>query len=385
MPNWKDETGNKYGKWTVLKHIDNPKKNGALYLCECECGTQQEILGKRLRAGETTQCKKCQHLAHRKNYTGQRFGKLIVLPENESRLSGGKKRIYHHCLCDCGNDTWVSTGNLISGEVKSCGCLSHEYHGRELQDLTGKTFYDLTVLKLDEDNIQVGKRNWICQCICGNYKSISTADLTTGKVKSCGCRKKKTLLPGAKFGKLTVIKETEKTSTNGCNIYLCQCDCGNLHEVVGSHLRDGRIKSCGCGRNLSYNEEYIAQILTKLNIPFIRQQSYPDLINPLAAKGRPLSYDFLVNNKYIIEYDGIQHFYTKESGWDTQEHLDAIHFRDIIKNQYCFNHNIPLIRIPYDADYNEIDLILETTRFLLTEENSEEYYLRGFYNNININ
>ena len=45
-----------------------------------------------------------------------------------------------------------------------------------------------------------------------------------------------------------------------------------------------------------------------------------------------------------------------------------------MKNKYCFEHNIPLIRIPYNVKYTEEDLILETTHFLLTPENEENYY-----------
>ena len=45
-----------------------------------------------------------------------------------------------------------------------------------------------------------------------------------------------------------------------------------------------------------------------------------------------------------------------------------------MKNKYCFKHNIPIIRISYYADYTLEDLKLETTRFLLTPENEEEYY-----------
>ena len=41
---------------------------------------------------------------------------------------------------------------------------------------------------------------------------------------------------------------------------------------------------------------------------------------------------------------------------------------------FCFEHNIPLIRIPYNAEYDLNDLKLETTRFLLTPENEQEYY-----------
>lgn len=54
-----DETGNTYGKWFVVERVLNPNKTGALFKCRCECGHEQEILGKRLRAGETTQCQTC--------------------------------------------------------------------------------------------------------------------------------------------------------------------------------------------------------------------------------------------------------------------------------------------------------------------------------------
>lgn len=46
----------------------------------------------------------------------------------------------------------------------------------------------------------------------------------------------------------------------------------------------------------------------------------------------------------------------------------------MLKNKYCFENNIPLIRIPYYADYCEEDLFLETTKFLLTEDNLAHYY-----------
>lgn len=86
------------------------------------------------------------------------------------------------------------------------------------------------------------------------------------------------------------------------------------------------------------------------------------------------SFDFYVNNSYIIEFDGSQHFKYTNIGWDTKEHFERTHKSDLIKNKYCFEHNIPLIRIPYNAKYTFEDLKLETTRFLLTPENEQEYY-----------
>ena len=51
-------------------------------------------------------------------------------------------------------------------------------------------------------------------------------------------------LSGQKFGKLKVIKKIEN---KGENIqYLCKCDCGNYIKIIGTSLRTGNTKSCGC-------------------------------------------------------------------------------------------------------------------------------------------
>lgn len=53
-------------------------------------------------------------------------------------------------------------------------------------------------------------------------------------------------LTGKKFNKLTVLKyvETRKKIT----YWLCQCECGNQKIINGTHLRGGKIDSCGCTR-----------------------------------------------------------------------------------------------------------------------------------------
>lgn len=366
MPNGIDEVGNTYGKWKVIERVINPKKNGALFKCRCECGQEQEILGKRLRAGETKQCQKCQAKNHIKNYSGYKFNMLTVL--NEYKNKNG--RIHWHCICDCGNDTWVAGGNLTSGEVKSCGCLSYKYTG-PLEDLTGQTFFDLTVIKLSNALKRDGSRHWDCQCACGNKTIVKTSDLTTGKVKSCGCRRLVPIYSGEKYGFLTVIEPTKKRASNGTIIYKCLCDCGTVCEVPSSNLIKGDWKSCGCMKNKSYGEEDIAQLLTKEKIPFITQKTFNDC---KSLSGRKYRFDFYVNNEYIIEYDGSQHFTYSESGWDTLEHFQDTRKNDLIKNQYCFENNIPIIRIPFNSDYELSDLKLETTRFLLTSKNQYQYY-----------
>lgn len=64
----------------------------------------------------------------KKDRTGQIFGKLKVISFARYELkqnSGGRKLIWN-CECECGNEKEVENSNLISGNVKSCGCLLRE-------------------------------------------------------------------------------------------------------------------------------------------------------------------------------------------------------------------------------------------------------------------
>lgn len=59
--------------------------------------------------------------------TGQKFGRLTVIKRAESRISKtGQHKTMFLCKCDCGNEICVSSSNLKSGYVKSCGCYQQE-------------------------------------------------------------------------------------------------------------------------------------------------------------------------------------------------------------------------------------------------------------------
>lgn len=56
-------------------------------------------------------------------------------------------------------------------------------------------------------------------------------------------------LTGKRFGRLTVLEQAEDyIKPNGEHeaMWLCQCDCGNQKIILGTSLRHGRTKSCGC-------------------------------------------------------------------------------------------------------------------------------------------
>lgn len=53
----KDITGNKYGRWTVIKIcIDKPRGQGTYWWCRCDCGTRKVVRAKSLRDGVSQSC-----------------------------------------------------------------------------------------------------------------------------------------------------------------------------------------------------------------------------------------------------------------------------------------------------------------------------------------
>jgi len=53
-------------------------------------------------------------------------------------------------------------------------------------------------------------------------------------------------LTGIRFGRLVVVKPSDKRTSAGGFIWICRCDCGNDAEVRRSNLRSGATQSCGC-------------------------------------------------------------------------------------------------------------------------------------------
>lgn len=56
MANFKDISGQKFGKLTVVKRIENDKHGNAVWECMCDCGNKINVLGNSLRIGKTRSC-----------------------------------------------------------------------------------------------------------------------------------------------------------------------------------------------------------------------------------------------------------------------------------------------------------------------------------------
>ena len=226
-------------------------------------------------------------------------------------------------------------------------------------DLTGQKFGRLTVL----DFYGSDKRResiWRCRCECGNITNVLSSNLRKGYTKSCGCLQKEKAgkntpiknLSNMSFGQLTVLYPTPQR-LNGQGVWHCKCTCGKEVDVRSNNLISGNTFSCGCLKQ-SHGEYLIEQLLQKNNMQYEKEKTFSSCIfNDTKQLAR---FDFYVNNQYIIEFDGEQHFNYTQTGWNTKEQFIKTKEHDNYKNQWCKENNIPIIRIPY---LHEKDICLE--------------------------
>lgn len=133
------------------------------------------------------------------------------------------------------------------------------------------------------------------------------------------------------------------------NVTYVQYICNN-HPYIGVQEKaiNSFFKSYNCPHcKASKGETKLASILNNHSIDFITQYKFDDCRDKY-----PLPFDFYLTNYNIcIEYDGELHYsplYLKQ--WTREEAVQKLietQNRDDIKNKYCKEKNIPLIRIPY--------------------------------------
>lgn len=349
-----DLTGKRFQKLVVKKRLPERRTGSQLWLCECDCGNLHKVTTHHLLSGQVRSCG-CLPKREPDDLTGQRFGKLSVVELTKKRKSNGGS--VWKCRCDCGSELEVSAGNLKRGATISCGCVRRE-------DLTGKRFGKLTVLRLGEKSNQGNGSFWVCKCDCGNVCEVQASKLKSGHTTSCGCAHRDSIkdLVGQRFGKLTVIRDSGKRRTgSGGVIWVCRCECGQEKEVRQDALLSGTTISCGCAN--SRGNAKISKLLKKANIVFVPEYSPPDM------EGQ-YRFDFAVFDgatlSHLIEYDGILHFEYSGKGWNTKERFLRTKKSDKKKEEYCIKNNIPLIRIPYTR-YQELcieDLQIDTSEYL---------------------
>lgn len=119
---------------------------------------------------------------------------------------------------------------------------------------------------------------------------------------------------------------------------------------------------CECPKCASsWTEKKIIKWLDDHNIPYKTQKTYPGLYG---EKKRRLRFDFYFPElNLLLEFDGIHHFRPLKHQ-NGQESFEKTQKYDKMKDNYCLDHGIHLIRVPYWEAKNLEEIL---TRELLTE------------------
>ena len=146
------------------------------------------------------------------------------------------------------------------------------------------------------------------------------------------------------YSKTNYINNTIKV------IIICKIH-GEFLQNPSSHL-----KGIGCAHcKESKGEKKINNILKSYNIIFERQKRFE---NCRGIK-KQLPFDFYISSlNTIIEFDGKQHYEPNEH-FGGVEAFEQLKINDKIKNDYCKDNFINLIRIPY-YEFNNIEKFLVT-------------------------
>lgn len=216
-------------------------------------------------------------MSNRVDETGNKYGEWTILryipPANREQP---KSSLNYLAQCSCGNIRPVRSSDLKSGKSKSCGCLKNKKWNIEI----GKTYGEITVLYQLKNRHNNYIQQYHCKCSCGNEVTWPADYINKKKNCGCKYMEGFDIIQdmiGEKYGHLTVLKISDKLDRNGKRNYrICQCDCGNITEVYRGHLKDGHTQSCGC--LISFGEDYVYNYLTQYNLN-IKRQYKTDLID----------------------------------------------------------------------------------------------------------
>lgn len=340
--------------------ISNASQTFALLEC-INCGKQRRIgLQEFLRADRhTLSYLKCSCCLKNDIMINGVYGNLKV-------ISFDNKKKKYKCICLCGENKIVYRDkySLSVGISPSCGCLSKDLKSKyNCCNYIGLEFNNLIVEKILKSKLKKDSGiYWLCTCkSCGRKVIYQAKHIVSGSVTDCGCKNRRF------FEKYNVgdivnnlqIREIFREKGKG-TYWSVKCPfCENTFVRLASNICSGHYKSCGC-LNKSYGEILIAEILKEYNIEYKEQFSFKDL------KNGSLRFDFLIkkeNKLYLIEFDGLEHYYESAQFSSTnvskKENFKRVKLNDDLKNDFAKLKGIPLLRIPYILDKEKLKQIIK--------------------------
>lgn len=208
------------------------------------------------------------------------------------------------------------------------------------QKLTTKWKY-YVIFNLD-DYISSTKKIWVKCTKCGYFVFDTINNLSHGTCHNCAGSLKKTYKQRYFEVKQASGDLIDLTKLNN-GVGTFRCSEGHVFTVgINAFLTSG--SNCPICFS-SKGEQKIYSYLVAHGVYFERQKHFKT-----CRDKNPLPFDFYVDNKLLVEFDGVQHFKKVDLFNKTDPFDDRVR-RDKIKDTWALENSIPLLRIKY----NEID------------------------------
>lgn len=196
---------------------------------------------------------------------------------------------------------------------------------------------------LGEEYINNKTKIKVKHSLCGYEYDVRPDNLLSGKgCPKCAGNQKRTTKEFKELVKTTTLGKYEFIGAyinNRTKVTIRHKDCGKSFLMTPDKFISG--SRCPHCRG-SIGECMVRQYLSSKNIDFYEQYIFSD-----CSYKKPLKFDFYIPAKNIcIEYNGLQHYEPIEA-WGGQEELEVIRLRDNIKETFCKENNIILIKIKY--------------------------------------
>lgn len=342
-------------EYTVLgEYINNRIK---ILIRHNICGLEWEVNPKNILQGS-----RCPNCNGHTRWTNDSFKKKVYeLAKDEYSLLenyigyDNKLDLLHNT---CGNIYSVTPHEFIGGHrCPKCQHRSYkktnEEYLQEVNNIWKNEFEILSEYRNANTKIDVK------HIPCGNVYTISPRGLLGGK-SPCRCNKESPFKKTDEAFKeeLRVLTNEEYISEENyidanTSILFRHIKCGSIFETTPHRFLSKHTRCPFC--NGSKGEQAVQSYLDYNNLKYKREFTFDDCINKA-----PLPFDFAVikdEKLGIIEFDGKQHFESIE-WFGGQEGFEYTKHNDNIKNKYCEENNIPLLRIPY-WDFNNINSLID--------------------------
>ena len=296
---------------------------------------------------------------------------VIFLEEIAPRIKQYGKYIYKYrranFLCPCGNIFPAEISDVKTRGSKCILCArkkASDTHRKYLENSCINQHGTLLIKRWRDDK---GRNQGIFEC--GECHKIFQSVLDdvlrgSGKCSDCGRRERveatRKYKPGMyisnsfgqRFWYIENIQEEESIRYKKGIFQEVDSENNPIGEIFSANLYSVVYGSC-CGKHQSRANLLFGNILRTMNIPYIPEKTFDDLVGD---NNYPLRYDFYIEKKkdiILIELDGEQHFHSIDFFGGENQFLQTKKY-DKIKDDYALQHGYILIRIPY-FDFSKIN------------------------------